>query len=442
MVSGKLGLSICMLVSNDISRDQRVWQEAKSLVDQGYQVTVIARLSDSTKKEETVSNVRIIRLTPRLASWIVDLGKIMPRRRSQRASSASENAVVELDEGCGERRKIRTSLLDVLRDCALTSVILLRMVPFALAARRIKADLYHAHDLDMLPAAFLASHHQAKLVYDSHELWTEMGGHTWLFKLFWRKVEARLISRCDAVITVSESIARELSIRYKITSPAVLRNCPAVSRGGKLHVGSMDLERLFEGFAPRAPLNSGRPVRFLYQGAFIPMRGLEQLVKAFKYTRSDAILLLQGFGSTETCLRALVVRHKLGKKVCFLPPVEMGGVVAAARMADVGVVPFLPTTLNNKLALPNKVFGYMAAGLALYVSDIPELARLVQELENGVAFDPFIPRGVADGIDYLAKQPCLLERMKERSKSAATDRYNWEAEQWILLNVYRRLEGL
>lgn len=66
----------------------------------------------------------------------------------------------------------------------------------------------NAHSLAVLPlAAQLARNTGARLIYDTHELETEVKGSTGLRRLLSRAIERRLIHRCDAVVTVSGSIA-------------------------------------------------------------------------------------------------------------------------------------------------------------------------------------------------------------------------------------------
>ncbi|MEZ5730029.1 MAG: glycosyltransferase family 4 protein [Burkholderiaceae bacterium] len=88
----------------------------------------------------------------------------------------------------------------------------------------LRADVVVAHDLPMLPVAVdAAARRGAKLVYDNHELFVEQGLPRWLSRR-WRRLEASLIGRADAVITVNESIARELERRYGLARVHVILN--------------------------------------------------------------------------------------------------------------------------------------------------------------------------------------------------------------------------
>ena len=82
------------------------------------------------------------------------------------------------------------------------------------------ADIYHAHDFNTLPVGYyLSRRYKGKLVYDSHELNLEAGRMArvkGLPKRFLRAQERFLIRRCDAVITVNDSIAAILEKQYRV----------------------------------------------------------------------------------------------------------------------------------------------------------------------------------------------------------------------------------
>ena len=66
---------------------------------------------------------------------------------------------------------------------------------------------------------------------------------------------------------------------------------------------------------------------------------------------------------------------------------------------------------NHRLALPNKVFEYIAAGVPVVVSDLPELRRLVEEHGVGWTADARRPAALAEALaTALADEACAHAR--------------------------------
>lgn len=118
-------------------------------------------------------------------------------------------------------------------------------------------------------------------------------------------------------------------------------------------------------------------------------------------------------------------------------PVPMERMIDAARDADVGIVSYIPSNLNNYLASPNKLFEYIHAGLPVAASDIPFMKRVVCENKIGVVFDPRDPEDIARSLNKITRQPALGHCRK--MIMAAAEKYSWQKEEKKLLRAYARL---
>jgi len=293
------------------------------------------------------------------------------------------------------------------------------------------ADFYHGHDLHALPAAVAAWRKTGgKVIYDSHELYTEISVLTPLERKVYRWYEKNIVPKVDGVITVNESIAEELSKRYQIKKPVVLMNCP-VTVGEIDHTSGNLLKE-------KAGITENKPI-ILYQGAFHPNRGLQNLVKSAQYI-DEAIIVFMGWGKLEEELKALVVDGGLEDKVKLIGPVPQHEVLNYTKGADVGAIPYQFIGLNNYYTSPNKLFDYINTEVAVVGSDFPELKRFIEGYEIGKTFNPESPQSIADAINYVIADPSRLQQMKENTKKAAII-YNWEEESKKLLNLYKELQN-
>ena len=463
-------MKICMFVYNNCLRDSRVLKEAATLAAKEHQVTIIALLDDTCCPVELRDGFRIVRVpknpvhyrlfkavrhfglsrpidlvwVKRIAGRVRFVLKPLSRIASRTArtwcpalakmASFSRRIRINLNRRLqAGRRKINSWLAGGLKTLLMPFHRPLCFLDFYLRCLKLKeirlAQAFHAHDLNTLPVAWLASRlWQGYLVYDSHELYTEISSLNRFSKQAYRLLERLLIGRADKVITVNQSIARILEQRYRIALPSVVMNCPE-SKGRV--AGSTRFIRDKLGLDPRIPI-------ILYQGGYSPNRGLENLVAAMGLVE-NGVLVFMGWGPLENKLRRLADGLALGTKVFFIEPVPPAQVLAWTSSADLGVIPFRKVGLNNYYATPNKLFEYSNAGVPVVASDFPEMAKIIRQFNLGRTFDPDNPARIAAAIEQVLADPASRAAMGRNALEAAR-RYNWEHEGCKLIKIYRELE--
>lgn len=371
-----------MLLHKSVEHDSRVRREARALGAAGHEVTVVHLPLKRHAEPFELDGFRVVCATPQQA-WV---RRLFPLRAYRVAFLAG----------------------------------------FVRAALRSRPDVIHAHDAPMLAPGLLAVRlGRARLVYDSHELATGVPYR----ERFWGRWVARLervaVPRCAAVITVSAGIAERLQELYALpTRPEVLRNLPDVETA-VAGVGGLR-ERLGIGSAPLV----------LHQGALAPGRSCETLVQAVA-TLPEAHLVFVGDpwpgydGVVDRTAREAGVRDR----VHFLPSVPIRELLRHTREADVGVSLLSDDCENHRLALPNKVFEYIAAGVPVVVSDLPELRRVVEE--HGVGWTT----QAADVADLAATITVALREgpTKREALARAAAELHWSREAEKLLGVYDAL---
>ncbi len=304
------------------------------------------------------------------------------------------------------------------------------LVEFVRGLRRLRPDVVHAHDAAMLlPGIVGARLTGARLVYDSHELATSVPYRERAWAWFVATIERSVVPRCAAVITVSDGIARRLRARYGLASePTVVRNVSELSIAGE---GGL---RRRMGLDVHAPL-------VLHQGAPAPARGCEVLIEALAHLEGVHLAFLGDPESGyEKELRAAVARHGVQDRVALLPSVPLSELLANTAEADVGVTLLQDTCENHRLALPNKLFEYIAARVPVVASALPETERLIQSTGIGWCSAPDDPDAVAQAL-RLALAHRHDAALADRLSSAARE-LCWPREQHRLLGLYERLEGI
>ncbi len=418
-------MRVDMFVYNRCTSDARVLKEARTLTAAGHRVRIVAVLDPTTTAVEERDGFRIDRIDRNPIHYRLlrgmKIGVGIARRRLPFAFLFAP----------------LTPLLVALRRALLVPHKPLMFLDYYWRAYRLVCadppQALHAHDLNTLPvAAALARRLRLPLTYDAHELYPEMSTLSPREAATWRFLERRLARRADHVLTVCDSIAAELVRRYGVARPTVLLNCPAVTNGGHADGPVGDL---VAHIATKSPAGGAEPV-ILYQGGFSPNRGLDTLVRSAHGVGRGAILLM-GWGPLEDELRELIAGERLERRVRIVAPVPPEQVVAHAARAAVGVIPYEPVGLNNTYTTPNKLFDYMAAGLPVAASRLPELTRFVEGGGIGLTFTPGDPADLAGALNAILADPARYARMRERAAAAAA-RYTWERESRKLLALYER----
>ena len=222
-----------------------------------------------------------------------------------------------------------------------------------------KKDILLANDLDTLLPNFLVSKIlKKKLVFDSHELFTEVPEliNRPFQQNFWLKIEQFILPKLTYSYTVCHSIAVHYNLKYN-TKFHVVRNVP------------FKIEKLEKGILP---FNSKNKKIILYQGAINKGRGLELMIEAMTFL-DNAIFLIIGSGDIEKNIHNLVKELNLEEKVTFIdriPPIELQKLTP---LADLGLSIEENLGLNYKYALPNKLFDYIQAKIPVLVSNLDEI---------------------------------------------------------------------
>ena len=93
-------------------------------------------------------------------------------------------------------------------------------------------------------------------------------------------------------------------------------------------------------------------------------------------------------------------------------------------------------------ALPHKLFDYMLAELPVIVPDFSvEVAKIVRDADCGIVVDTTSPLAVAAVLDRLANDPDERRRLGRNGRSAVLERYNWEGQAKLLVEMYDTLRA-
>jgi glycosyltransferase involved in cell wall biosynthesis len=168
-----------------------------------------------------------------------------------------------------------------------------------------KANLFVSNDLDTLLANFCASKlkKSCKLVYDSHEYFTEVPEliDRPKVKAMWEKIEGWIFPKLKSVYTVNDSIAQRYSEKYGVGVKVVRNIAPKYQPGQVLSRADLGLPE--DKFI------------LILQGAGINVdRGAEELINAMKLLE-HVLLIIVGDGDVLPQIKKNVINYGLQNKV-------------------------------------------------------------------------------------------------------------------------------
>jgi glycosyltransferase involved in cell wall biosynthesis len=282
-----------------------------------------------------------------------------------------------------------------------------------------------SNDLDTLLANYLAAKFRGrKLIYDTHELYTEVPElvHRPRIKRIWERIESWIFPKLDRIYTVNQSIAEFYSKKYQ-KKVRVVRNVSPLWNA--------------ENIPSRKELGLPENKKILIvQGAGINIdRGIEELVEAMTMIDDSCILIIVGSGDVIDTLKNMVREKQLTERVLFFGKRPYQEMMAFTHHADWGLSLDKDTNMNYRFSLPNKIFDYIHAATPIICSDLQEIRKVVDEHQVGVFIPSHEPQVLAEFINNLLAKPEQHATFVANCKKAAT-KLCWENEEQVLREIY------
>lgn len=404
--------SICLITPGHLSTNPRIVKEADALHAAGYRVSVIAAdFSRWARQADREFDDRGWQLVAR-----VPFGPDAPLLT--RVVQVARQRLARLLFRGGSRASWvgRTAWHPITPE-------LIRL------ACGVRADLYVAHYPAALPAAALAAaRHGARYAFDAEDF--HLGdlpdgpGHESTRALL-RCIEACYLPGCAYVTAASPGIADSYASAYGIPRPRVILNVFPVAQG------------------PRECTDRGSwspgPSLYWFSQTVGTDRGLECAVRAIGISQAKPHLVLRGLPAAGfvDALSGLARECGVADRIHFLPPAAPAEMERLASQHDLGLVGETGHTLNHRMALANKLFSFLLAGVPVLLSDIPAHRQIAGELGAAARlYAVETPASLAAVIDsMLSADKAVLSDARRHAFNVARQRFNWDREQAGLLDV-------
>jgi glycosyltransferase involved in cell wall biosynthesis len=297
------------------------------------------------------------------------------------------------------------------------------------AAKRQPALLYIGHLVGLPAAAIAAAYHGAKYAYDAEDFHPgnlpDTPENSNAIRTISR-IEARYLPGCTHMTAASPGIADAYAAKYIIHRPTVILNTFPTTN------------------APQSSTAAGftrpGPSIYWFSQTIGHDRGLQSAVRAIALSSCRPHLYLRGECSPQFAeeLRKLASENDVEERLHLLPlgaPHQMEELAAAY---DVGLCSEIESTTNRRIALTNKQFTYLLAGLPALMSKTPAHHAFAAEANGAVAlFEVDDAWSLAKAIDRVLADPHRLADMRAAAWKLGQTRYNWQTDAKRLVELVR-----
>ena len=289
--------------------------------------------------------------------------------------------------------------------------------------RNVKADAYHANDWDTLPLVVpIATKLGAKIVFDAHEYSPEQ--QTSVLKKFLLQSRSayflkRYAHQANSMTTVSPLLAEKYAEKFHLDAQVIMS-------------------------APRhraLPPSSVEPdtIHLVHHGGAARPRHLELMIEAMRYLDGHYQLHFYLVGvSIEAYVNELKSLATIiaPQRIHFHEPIVPTEITRTINKYDVGIYILKPVTFNHMVALPNKLFDFINASLAVCISPTPGMASLARQYDFSLISETYDPEEIAEKLNALT--PERIMEMKQNAYEASKI-LNADVEMGKLITIYADL---
>lgn len=198
-------------------------------------------------------------------------------------------------------------------------------------------------------------------------------------------------------------------------------------------------ESLFSPSPAPNPL-SEETIQVLFYGTYIPLQGIETIVRAGALLEDSFGMRIIGKGQTYEAMRGLFQELQLNpEKIAMTPPIPFEALPGELESHHIALGIFGGTEKAARV-VPNKVVQAAAMGRPIITADTPAIRRYFTHGENIWLVPPEDPEALAAAIHHLGRDKNLREILAKGVRKVYEDAFSLASIQRIMLGAIDALE--
>lgn len=272
-------------------------------------------------------------------------------------------------------------------------------------------DLIICNDLE--PSALAISiKRNAKLIFDAHEYYPGEITDRWWLKILLKNHVNRMLrvlfKHTDSVFTVSNGCANLYNQKFGVL-PKVLMNVT-------------DYKEITPVF------NQTAEIKFVHHGIAARSRKIELMIETVIQCKIEATLdLYLVANSTDSInyLNGLKEKYKQYKYILFNLPIPINDISATINCFDVGLILIEPSQPNYQFGMPNKLFEFIQARIAVVSTPLVDLKLFIEAQQIGQITEGFTVTKIVETLNNINMSK--VNTWKKRVDAVAKE-FNAETE--------------
>ena len=285
-------------------------------------------------------------------------------------------------------------------------------------ALKTHCDAFLANNWDSLPTAAIASKKfHSILILDIHESYD-----AWYWGLN-KGIISKIFKKFSKNVNASTTVVNALAQQHKKFGfdPIIVRNIPN-----------------FDSEITNINQTDPNKICLVSHGVASQARRTDLLIQSLALSdkRYELHLIITNHRSSYAEKLHKLAEAIAPNRVFFHQPVSPSDIVKEISKYDIGFFPLYPTNFNYSIALPNKFFEFIAAGLAVCIGPSPSMSEIIEQYNCGLIVPSFEPELFAETLNNTSA--IKWDDLKMASFQARND-LNADVEMGKLLNIFNDL---
>lgn len=296
---------------------------------------------------------------------------------------------------------------------------------------RSDADIFHFHDLELIPLGFLLKCMNKIVIYDIHE----SNSNYILIKHWIPKILRKIISK---IVLVIENLAAKHMDAIIVTSTGDFNSFSNSKR--KVIIYNFPLTQYFD----TKRLNVSKKYDFIYHGS-VTKYNFTVLLNCIKELISEIpqikCCLIIGVIDSELMkyMNLKLSVDNLEKNFELFTCLDYKEIPQKIMESRIGVIP-LPKTLKFMNNIPTKLFEFMHCAIPVIASDLPPVRYFFDpKVPWGILVDPLKPNEFVFAIKRLLSDSGLAKRLAVNGFIQGKKLYSWTIEEKKLYALYNEI---